>query len=108
MVILAGPYAWLRARVHFAQPRDIDEQAVSHIDPAGVDDVHSVASHALDMVGVDIKQILSLDFRPVGVDAGIVVQRHVEILAQPCQSRSRDLSVEVPIPRHDLSIPPPA
>jgi hypothetical protein len=36
------------------------------------------------------------------------VQRHVEILAQPCQSRSRDLSVEVPIPRHDLSIPPPA
>ena len=60
------------------------------------------------MVRVDIEEIFSRHLRAVRVDARVVVHRHVEVLAQPRQRRSRHLHIQIPIPRHDLPVPPPA
>ena len=36
------------------------------------------------------------------------MHRHIEVLPKPGQRRGRDLHIEIPIPGHDLAIPPPA
>ena len=81
--VLAAPYSRLRARIHFAQTCDVNEQAVPYIDPACIDEVLPIAPDARNMVWVDIKQVIPGEFGPVWIDAGVGVHRHVQILPQP-------------------------
>lgn len=108
MLILATPDT--RAlRLTFSQAGDVDEHAVLHINPAAVNDVSSVATVHLGMVGVDVEQVLLGDQAPCG---GICVIPDlfgaIECVTHPLQSVVRNLDVEVVVPRHDLAVPPPA
>lgn len=108
MLVLAAPGAGA-FDLALAQTGDVDEHAVSHVDPAGVDDVHAVATVNVDVVGVDVEQV-RLDDELVGVGIGIVVGvlGAVEVVAEPLQGAVGDLDVEVVVPGHDLAVPPPA
>lgn len=93
----------------FSQAGDVDEHAVLHINPAAVNDVPSVATVNLDVVGVDVEQVLLGDQVPCGSICVIVdVFGAIECITYPLQSVVCNLNVEVIIPRHDLAVPPPA
>jgi len=106
--ILTTPDARLCRRVRLTQARDVDEQAIPDVDPAGIDHILAVPTHALDVVRVHVEEVLALDLGAVIGHKGVVVHGHVEVLAQPGQSPARDLDVEIPVPGHDLAVPPPA
>lgn len=59
MEILAAPDARLGIRLCLAEPRDVDEEAVARVDPAGVDDVPAVAAVALPDPGVDVEEVFA-------------------------------------------------
>lgn len=108
VLVLAAPDA--RAiRLPLAQARNVDEHAVGHVDPAGVNYVHAVAAVHLDVVRVDVQKIRLAD-QGARVDVGVVVDvlGAVEVLANPEQRAVGHLHVEVVVPRHDLAVPPPA
>lgn len=108
VVVLAAPHTRLRARVRLAQAGDVDEEPVADVDPAGIDDIPAVAADPLHREAIHVQQVLARDRGPVLGRGGVVVQGHVQVGAQPGQRRARDLGVEVPVPGHDLAIPPPA
>ena len=106
--VLAAPHAGLRGWPDLAETGDIDVETVADVDPACVDHIRAVAEYAINVVRVDIQQVLPLELGPVVGGACVFVRRHVEVLAQPFQRRGRDLGVDVPVPGHDLAVPPPA
>ena len=111
MLVLAAPDAG-SVGLTLADASDVDEHAVLHIDPAGIDDVLGVAAVDVDVVGVDIEEVGLGDN---GVAGGVVrggsivsVLCAVEVVAEPLQGVIGDLDVEIEVPGHNLAVPPPA
>lgn len=82
MAVLAAPTAGA-VGLALTNTGDVDEHSVVGIDPAGVNDVASIATHEVDVVGVHVEEVrLGVDGRGVvGIGGVVGVLGVVEVVA---------------------------
>jgi hypothetical protein len=59
VVVLAIPHVRMRVRPRLAEAGDVNVQAVAHVDPSRIDDIHSVSFGTLHYPRVDIEEVLA-------------------------------------------------
>ena len=107
VLILATPNTGLLL-LALSHNGDVNEHAVGHVDPAGVNYVLPVTTVNLDVMRVDVEEVAVLDDGAVGCGGVVGVLGAVEVLAYPLEGVVGDLDVEIVVPRHNLAVPPPA
>lgn len=104
MQVLATQDTRKDVRMRLAETGDIDVQAVSNIDPPGVDYVEAIAPDPFRVMWVHVEKICSvhvLVFKR-GPGCGIRVERVVHMCGKVFQGGVGYLSVNVPIPGEHL------
>lgn len=99
MEVLALEDSGFGFRVELADARDIDVEAVAHVDPACVDDVLALAAVSLPGVRVDVEQVLT---QGLVVFGGVMADCVVEVVGHAVKGGCVDLGVNVPVPGEHL------
>lgn len=99
MEVLALEDARFCFGVDFADARDVDVEAIPHIDPACVDDVLPLAAVAPAGVRVDVEQVFALGLVVCEV---VSVDSVVECVGHAVEGGGVDLGINIPVPRKHL------